>query len=174
MKTTTIVLSDLIVPSSLNFLILDDDKSINETIKEFLEFLGCNGNFYQALNLHQAKTILEANEIHYILSDWKLPDGEGVSLLKAIRKSMNYSNTPFVMISGKDDIDSIIKCSKFGCSDYLTKPFTIDEFKQKLVQGWKTHIITRIAAFERLQIQFYEQQEEIKTLRGIINQIKAA
>lgn len=174
MKTTTIVLSDLIVPSDLSFLILDDDKQINNTIMEYLEVIGFNGVFHQALNLKEAKTILDTNEIHYILSDWKLPDGEGVSLLKAVRKSINYSNTPFVMISGKDDIDSIIKCSKSGCSEYLTKPFTIDEFQQKLVQGWKTHIITRIAAFERLQVQFYEQQEEIKTLRGIINQIKAA
>jgi two-component system chemotaxis response regulator CheY len=174
MKTTTIVLDDLIVPSKLSFLILDDDEQINNTIKDFLEFIGFNGIFHQAENLQKAKKILETKEVHYILSDWKLPDGEGVSLLKAVRKSTNYASTPFVMISGKDDIESIIKCSKFGCSEYLTKPFTMDEFQQKLVQGWKTHIITRIAAFERLQIQFYEQQDEIESLKKIINQIKAA
>jgi DNA-binding response OmpR family regulator len=62
-----------------------------------------------------------------------LPDGEGITLLKAVRKSIKYRHIPFLMVTGHSDVDHMIQCSQQGSSDYLVKPFTKDELVEKLV-----------------------------------------
>lgn len=165
MKPQTLDLEGMIVASQQNFLIIDDEGEINEMIVDLLEMMGFNGTFYQAYSLEDAKRILSQNKVDYILSDWNLPDGQGISLLKAIRKSPKFENIPFLMITGNNDVDSMVLSSKVGVSEYLTKPFDIDDLQNKLVEGWKYHLVKDEVFIKKLK-------EKIKILESKVQELE--
>ena len=172
-EVTTIQLNDITVDSHQNFLVIDDDEDITEVIVEFLEVLGFNGKFLKANSILEAKKHLKYEKVDFILSDWNLPDGQGIALLKAIRKSTKFQNIPFIMVTGQDDIQSMITSSRIGSSEYLTKPFDLDSFKEKLIDGWKSHIIPDQDKMNALRQKIIELEEEILDLRkenGELNQ----
>jgi len=105
---------------------------------QYLEIIGFNVKFLTAATILEAKKHLKYEKIDYILSNWNLPDGHGISLLKAIRNSAKFRDLPFLMITDKDDIESMLTSSKVGSSEYLTKPFSLEEFQEKLINGWKS------------------------------------
>ncbi|MDA9793065.1 response regulator [Bacteriovoracaceae bacterium] len=163
-EITTININDLTVDSQQNFLIIDDDPSINEILVDYLQIVGFNGKFLTANTLLEAKKHLKFEKVNYILSDWNLPDGEGISLLKAIRKSVKFKDIPFLMITGQCDVDSLITSSKIGSSDFLTKPFNLSQFKEKLVSGWKTHVIPTQDELSSLKLKVLELEADNENL----------
>jgi two-component system chemotaxis response regulator CheY len=156
---------ELTVESHQNFLILDDDEDINEMLVNFLEALGFNGKFLTANSINDAKRYLKYEKVDFILSDWNLPDGQGIAFLKAIRKSQKFHNIPFIMVTGQDDVESMITSSKIGSSEYITKPFDLETFKRKLIDGWKTHVIPDQKKVHALQNKIIELEEEIIKLK---------
>ena len=147
-------------------------------LKEFLQIIGFSGNLHQAYSLKDAKSILKSNPISYILCDLDLPDGKGVSLLKEIREIERFKDLPFLMITGHNDVDSMISCSKQGVSDYLVKPFTFENLKDKLVDGWNSHQVKEAnkdddyicvleSERERLLNKNKELEEELKKLKRV-------
>ena len=137
-KTELIALGDIKVAPEQNFLILDDDSDMIDIICDSLDYIGFTGKLLKAQTIAQANKHIEEETIHYILSDWNLPDGDGLSFLKTIRNSEIHSNTPFIMISGQTDQDSSMLSLANGANGFLTKPFTIEIFVEKLSSGWKS------------------------------------
>ena len=152
-------ISDLEVDSNQNFLILDDDWGVNEMLKEFLQIIGFSGELYQAYSIAEAKKVLNEEQIHYVLCDWDLPDGQGINLLEEIRHVEELKELPVLMITGHDDVESMISCSKQGASDYLVKPFTFEALKEKLVDGWNSHRVKNHSTDEDY-IQVLESERE--------------
>lgn len=140
-KTTYLTLNELTVESTKSFLIIEDNESFNEFVVECLMLLGFNGQFFQTYKLKEAKEIIEKNKIDFIICDWNLPDGEGFTLLKAIRKLKSFNEKPFLMMTGNDDVEYMLKNSEHGGSEFLVKPFEINHLKVKLVDSWKHHMI---------------------------------
>ena len=106
----------------MKIFLLEDDYSLNETIKEMLE-----------LNYHEIDSFYDG-EIAYnnIIGDYNLyildintPSSDGIELLKSIKK-LN-SQTKVIMISANINIDKIKEAYNCGCDDYLKKPFDIEE-----------------------------------------------
>lgn len=147
------------VKSDQDFLILEDEGQINSVIKDSLEIIGFNGAIYQTYSIEEAQKVLKTKHIDYILSDWNLPDGKGITLLKAVRSTPRLKDVPFLMITGNDDIESMMTSSKLGVSEYLVKPFDADDLEKKLVEGWKYHLV--------------KEEEFIKTLEGKIKVLES-
>lgn len=141
MSKELIKLNGLSVKADQDFLILEDEDGINDMLAQSLELMGFTGTIYQTYKIEEAQSILKTKKIDYILSDWNLPDGQGIALLKAVRSTERLASTPFIMITGKSDIDSMMESSKLGVSEYLVKPFDYDDFERKLVEGWKYHLV---------------------------------
>jgi DNA-binding response OmpR family regulator len=139
MTNEKLILDGLKVDKNLNFLVLEDEDGINDMLAQSLELMGFSGEIYRTFNIQEAQTILKSKKVDYILSDWALPDGEGISLLKAVRSTKRLKDTPFIMITGKDDVQSMMESSKLGVSEYLVKPFDFDSLKEKLIEGLKSH-----------------------------------
>ncbi len=106
-----------------DILIVDDDKIILDSLGEFLSLEG-----YQtetAESVWQAKSKLESKTFALCILDVNLSDGNGIDLLKDIRR--NHPQTVSILITGYGTIESAVEAIKLGAYDYLTKPVIDDE-----------------------------------------------
>ncbi|MDO9153778.1 MAG: sigma-54 dependent transcriptional regulator [Paludibacter sp.] len=103
-------------------LIIDDERSIRNTLKDILEF-----EKHQVLLAENGKTGLDAvlNEaFDVIFSDIKMPEMDGIELLTALKEK--EVETPVVMISGHGNIETAVECIKKGAFDFIEKPIDLN------------------------------------------------
>ena len=93
-----------------------------------------------AADATQALAQLARQPFAVVLLDIKLPDIDGVVLLKHIRQ--DYPDTEVIMITGYPTITGAVECIKLGALDYLVKPFRIDEL-EAVVQKARAHLIQK-------------------------------
>lgn len=106
--------------SKHQILIVDDEKSIRETLQDILEDEGFG--ITTAANAELAKAALLASDFDLILLDIWMPDTDGISLLREIRQQGN--RCPVVMISGHGTVETAVEAIQYGAYDYLEKPLT--------------------------------------------------
>lgn len=108
-------------------LIVEDDFYLSKNIKLLLEKEG-----YETLTAAgcvPAKDALEKKQPDLCLVDIMLPDGNGFELCTYIRQC---SNLPVIVISAKDDEESIVKGLELGADDYVIKPFKPKELLSRI------------------------------------------
>jgi len=172
MSQEILFIRGLHVRSAQSFLILDDEQTVNDLLKDYLLTLNFTGQIFQAYTIEEAKLILKENKPDYILSDWNLPDGKGVHLLQAVRSTQKFQNTPFLMITANDDIESMMASSKIGVSEYLVKPFNLKDFEQKLAEGWKYHLVKEEQFITDLQDEIKKLRNENRLLKDEIHKFR--
>ncbi len=108
-------------------LIIEDDPAISNLIKTTLET--------QNYQYHTAKTGSEAiiDAVSYnpdaIILDLGLPDMDGVTIINKVR---SWTNTPIIVVSARTEDQDKVDALDAGADDYITKPFSIDEFLARL------------------------------------------
>jgi len=108
-------------------LIVEDDVSLNETLKEFLELSG-----FDVRSVFDGKTALSSvyeNSFDIVLLDVKLPEINGFDVAKEIRK---FTNVPIIFITSLDSEKDIEKGFLSGGDDYIKKPFSLKELKLRI------------------------------------------
>ncbi|MDR0579489.1 MAG: response regulator transcription factor [Campylobacteraceae bacterium] len=112
----------------MKILLAEDDYIYNESIKEYLTFIG-----YSVDAFFDGESALDAilnKEYHVLLIDIKIPRLNGYKLMRYL-KEINIK-TPVIIITALVDINSIIAGYKLGCSDYLKKPFELKELELRI------------------------------------------
>ena len=106
----------------MKVLIIDDERSIRNTLKEILEFEGHQITLAEdgAAGLETAS----AGSFDVIFCDIKMPGMDGVEVLDKLAESGN--ETPVVMISGHGSIDTAVECIKKGAFDFIQKPLDLN------------------------------------------------
>lgn len=91
------------------------------------------GQAFTAKDGREAQTFLEAGGelINLIICDWSMPRMSGLDLLKQVRMTM--PEMPFLMVTARGTIDSVMAAKKSGVSGYVVKPFSPAELEQKVV-----------------------------------------
>jgi NtrC-family two-component system response regulator AlgB len=131
-------------------LIIDDDRNILTTLEMYLEDKG-----FEATGAPSGAEGLERfhrEDPDLVLLDMKLPDRDGLEVLKAIVASR--SKTQVVVITAYATIETAVTAVKMGAFDYLPKPF---------VPGQLDLVLERLKRFHRMEA-------EIATLRGIFSE----
>jgi DNA-binding response OmpR family regulator len=112
----------------LKILIIEDDKSLNTSIFEYLKMEGhvCES----ALNFRQA--ILKAGDNRYdcIILDIGLPDGSGLDIIKELKA--NKLTDGILILSAKSSLEDKLSGLRIGADDYLTKPFHFAELGARI------------------------------------------
>lgn len=111
----------------MRLLIIDDEIDLVETLSDQLKkryridcsYTGKDG-LYKA----------HVNEYDLVILDLGLPDMEGVKVLESLRK--DGDSTPFLVLTGQGEIEKKVKLLDAGADDYITKPFSIDEFEARV------------------------------------------
>ncbi|WP_419770523.1 MAG: homeostatic response regulator transcription factor HsrA [Candidatus Marinarcus sp.] len=106
----------------MRILIIEDEITLNRTLQEGLTDFG-----YQvdtAENYKDAEYFIDIRNYDLVLTDWMLPDGDGIELCKIVKN--RSSRTAVVILSARDDKESEIEALKSGADDYIKKPFDFD------------------------------------------------
>lgn len=100
-----------------HILIIDDEDQLRKLLSRLLALEGYT--LYEAANFRAAMRILEKEEIHIVLSDVKLPDGNGVELVRDIR--VKYPEIETIVLTAYGNIADGVQAIKNGAFDYITK-----------------------------------------------------
>ncbi len=111
-----------------HILIVDDETSICEILGQYLQKKGYAVTTAQSAE--HALKLLGTVGIDLVVTDIKMPGISGVELLKQIKEKNNF--LPVLITTGFPTLDSAIDALKFGASDYLTKPFHLEEISEKV------------------------------------------
>jgi DNA-binding response OmpR family regulator len=139
----------LIFIDSKKILVIEDEVSIAELEKDYLEINGFSVDIE-----NNGKNALEkalSKKYNLIVLDLMLPEIDGFEILKAIRK---VSNVPVLLVSAKKEDIDIIRGLGLGADDYVTKPFS----PIQLVARVKAHI----TKYERLLLGVQSQNSTIE------------
>lgn len=109
-------------------LVVDDEAVVRKGIQRVLEKKGLETVL--AANGKDALARLDSQPFRLALLDIRMPDMDGVALLRKIRSQ--YPETGVIMITGYPTIDDAVHCIKLGAIDYLVKPFSLDDLKSSL------------------------------------------
>lgn len=113
-------------------LIVDDSMVTRNIIRKFIEPMGYDalesGNGQLALDLLEK----QAQEVELILLDWNMPVLNGFETLKYVKEKEAYKHICVIMISTESEDDMIDRALAAGANGYLAKPFTEDDFIEKI------------------------------------------
>jgi len=113
---------------SMKILIIEDEKKLSDSIRSYLEsqkYL-CE----QAFNFSDAKMKVGVYDYDCVLLDLMLPGGDGLDILREIRKCHNPVGV--IIISAKDSLDDKLIGLEIGADDYLPKPFPLPELSMRI------------------------------------------
>ena len=105
-------------------LIVDDDSHLLDSLRVVF------GGLYEvstALSAEEGAVLLEQQNPDVMLLDVILPGADGVEFLRIVREG--YPHLPVVMISGASSIKPVMKALELGASDFIRKPYDIDELR---------------------------------------------
>ncbi len=115
----------------LHLLVVDDETSIRTAAAEIARNRGFS--VHTAENTAGARAALEAHMADIVLLDLRLPGGGGLALLDEIRTL--YPETVVIVMTAYATVSSAVEAMRSGASEYLTKPFTLDELGEVLERG---------------------------------------
>lgn len=112
----------------MHVLIVEDEKKMAELLKKGLEEE--NHTVSLAFDGRSALEHARMSEFDVVVLDVMLPEIDGLDVARRLRKSR--SQTPILMLTARDAVPDIVKGLDAGADDYLTKPFSFEEFLARL------------------------------------------
>lgn len=123
-------------------LLVDDERALREMVSGFLRRAGFH-KVTVAANCLEAEELFALKEPHLVLLDVMLPDGDGFSLLKKLRK---MSEVPVIFLSARDEDENRLRGLGLGADDYITKPFLPEELILRV-----TAVLKRVYRVKNMQ-----------------------
>ena len=117
--------------SALKFLVVDDFSTMRRIVRNLLKELGFT-NVEEAEDGAVALDKLRAGKFDFVVSDWNMPNMDGLTLLQSVRADPNLKGLPFLMITAEAKKENIIAAAQAGASGYIVKPFTAGTLQDKL------------------------------------------
>ena len=116
--------------TNCNILIIDDSMFMCKQLQKILKISNYNSDI--ALSAKEGLEKLNTQKVNLIILDMELPDKHGIDLLEEIKENDGFCHIPVIVISGSNDAEIVRSCLKSGASDFITKPFNIEEFSLKV------------------------------------------
>lgn len=116
---------------NLRFLVVDDFSTMRRIVRNLLKEIGFL-NVEEAEDGAAALQRLQSGGIDFVISDWNMPNMDGLTLLQQIRASDTLKNLPVLMVTAEAKKENIIAAAQAGASGYVVKPFTAATLDEKL------------------------------------------
>jgi two-component system, chemotaxis family, chemotaxis protein CheY len=117
--------------AALKVLIVDDQRSVRRLTRLALENFGVR-MIHEAENGVSALKKAISQPIDLIISEFSMPEMDGLGLLRAVRGHPAVRKLPFILITRRGDRELVVVAAKAGVNDYLIKPFTEAVLRHKV------------------------------------------
>ena len=121
-------------PSKIKFLVVDDFSTMRRIVRNLLKELGF-------VNVEEAEDgavalqrLKSGGGIDFVVTDWNMPNMDGLTLLQSIRADAALKHLPVLMITAEAKKENIIAAAQAGASGYIVKPFTAATLNEKMVK----------------------------------------
>ena len=124
---------------NLKFLVVDDFSTMRRIVRNLLKDLGFS-NVDEAEDGAVALQKLKSAPFDFVISDWNMPNMDGLALLQTIRADESLKKLPVLMVTAEGKKENIVAAAQAGASGYVVKPFTaatLDEKLGKIFQNMK-------------------------------------
>lgn len=120
-------------PGKIKFLVVDDFSTMRRIVRNLLKELGFT-NVDEAEDGAVALQKLQGGGFDFVVTDWNMPNMDGLTLLQSVRADPNLKALPVLMITAEAKKENIIAAAQAGASGYIVKPFTAGTLNEKLVK----------------------------------------
>jgi two-component system chemotaxis response regulator CheY len=134
----------MVINPNTKFLVVDDFSTMRRIIRNILKEIGYN-NVDEAEDGVAALRKLQDGSFDFILTDWNMPNMDGLALLQHVRADAAFTKLPVLLVTAEAKKENILIAAQSGANGYVVKPFTAITLNEKLNK-----------VFERIQ------QEEAK------------
>ncbi len=117
--------------SDLKILIVDDSPTMRRILLNTVQKAGYP-NCHEAEDGKDALAKLMANDYDLLMTDWNMPNMNGLELTEAIRNSSNHKNIPILMVTTRNMKEDIVNAIKTGVNGYIVKPFDAKTLHAKI------------------------------------------
>jgi two-component system chemotaxis response regulator CheY len=118
-------------PSKIKFLVVDDFSTMRRIVRNLLKELGFT-NVEEAEDGAAAWQKLKHGGYDFLITDWNMPNMDGMTLLQTIRSHPATQSLPVLMITAEAKKENIIAAAQAGATGYIVKPFTAATLNEKL------------------------------------------
>jgi two-component system chemotaxis response regulator CheY len=121
--------------SFLKFLVVDDFPTMRRIVRGLLMQTGhVTGTIEEAEDGVQALKRIQAGGIEFVVTDWNMPNMQGIDLLREIRASSEPTirSLPVLMVTAEAKKENILAAAQAGVNGYIVKPFPADVLKAKI------------------------------------------
>ncbi len=115
----------------MRILVVDDFSTMRRIVRNLLKELGF-ANVDEAEDGVMALQKLQNDSFQFVVTDWNMPNMDGLQLLQTIRQSPALKHLPVLMITAEAKRENIIAAAGAGASGYIVKPFTAATLAEKL------------------------------------------
>ena len=121
------------VAGAIKVLVVDDQSSVRQMTRMTLEEIGFR-HIHEAENGVAAMETASLQPLDLIISDYNMPEMDGLGLLRAVRGHPVARKVPFILLTGRGDRELVVKAAQAGVNNYLVKPFTAAILRGKIEQ----------------------------------------
>lgn len=118
---------------NIKVLVVDDFPTMRRIVKNLLKQIGFE-NIDEAEDGVQALIKLKQTKYGLLVTDWNMPNMEGIDLLRNLRKEESLKDLPVLMVTAEAEKEKVIEAIKAGVDNYIVKPFTAETLKEKLLK----------------------------------------
>jgi len=139
----------------LRCLVVDDEPRVRSALARLLESVGYQCG--QADSSQAALASLERDPVPVVLTDIRMPDVDGVTLLYQIRR--RWPDTAVLMLTAVAEVETAVACLQAGAYDYIPKPFQADEVRARVAQALeKRRLILENRQYQERLADMVDQQ----------------
>lgn len=119
---------------NMTILVVDDSGTMRLMFKQYLAKAGFNNIILAVDGKDAIKKLEETDKTDLIVSDWNMPNMDGLEFLQWVRASSDYKDIPFMMATAQGDKTQQATVMDNGGNNHIAKPFDSDEIKKKIVE----------------------------------------
>lgn len=117
--------------SALKFLAIDDSPTMRRIVSNTLKRIGYE-DVIEADNGKDALAKLYTEKVDFIITDWNMPEMDGLEFVQSVKADANFQKLPILMITTRGVKEDIVDAMRAGVSSYIVKPFTPQTLKEKI------------------------------------------
>ncbi|MEK7774684.1 MAG: response regulator [Candidatus Zixiibacteriota bacterium] len=117
----------------MKILAVDDSPTMRRIIINTLKRAGFE-NVIEANDGKDALAKLKVEQINFVITDWNMPEMDGLTFVTTLRSTPEYAKMPILMVTTRSVKDDILEALKAGVNNYIVKPFTPETLKEKIDQ----------------------------------------